>query len=160
LDFAATKEPKAPSNPPALGILELLSKKDNLEKLANSVSQVVEKKRNVPMERSTPMEVPVKPTIKTPPATPRKATSLPSERFAGLSNSPAPKSLPIPSFSFLDQELNTGNDNDVSFLPVPKYEAPRPLMLMPQSNSPPSNPHLDSMTSQLRMMLNIAPLQS
>jgi len=112
--------------------------------------------------KSIPMEVPVKTNNNarttnpqsaiTPPSTPPRKFS--SERFAGLSNSPAPHALPIPSFSFLDQELSKGMKNDMLSLTVPTNGTYLPPT---QSHSPPSNPHLESMTSQLRLMLNINP---
>jgi len=115
---------------------------------------------NQPANKSVPMEVPVKPntTYTTPPSTPPR--KIPSERFAGLSNSPAPHALPIPSFSFLDQELSKGKKNDMLSLTVPNgtYQQDNsPSSPSYQSHSPPSNPHLESMTSQLRLMLNINP---
>jgi len=222
-----------------ISILELLSKKDNLEKLADSVSKAV--------DESKVIEVPVKPNIpKTPTSSssPPKKSTFASDRFAGLSNSPAPSTLPLPSFSFLDQELNNGNWKDdlpqlssnpavhqfeslpaaipktnpnptfplpvgrynpstpqptrvQSVLLTPKSATPQPHKLKGNNNkhrkpspptrqprsfdnsvvsqsvaipthapartmnhSPPSNPHLDELSSQLRMMLNIGSVQS
>jgi len=214
------------------GILELLSKKDNLEKIANSVTKIAENK-------SAPIEVPSKqPSSKNTPCTPPKKCSSP-ERFAGLSNSPAPNALPLPSFSFIDQELSKGATKDVpspdvptllrkavtapsilipqhpisplpntlttvtpqptrsltfghgitmnvplpitpqpaksrnpahnnrkfhsaEFKPTPPASASLPVPVQPPTralnHSPPSNPHLDELSSQLRMMLNIAPM--
>jgi hypothetical protein len=214
-----------------VSILELLSKKDNLEKLVNSVSKAV--------DQSKVIEMPVKPNMKTPSSSPSKKSTIASERFAGLSNSPAPSTLPLPSFSFLDQELNNGNWKDgipqfstypavhqlqsfpaaipnsnptfpvgrfnppstpqparvqsvsltpKSATPQPpklksgKHRKPSPPIRHPRpsenslvsesvvipaqapvrtmNHSPPSNPHLDELSSQLRMMLNIGSVQS
>jgi len=136
-----------------IGILELLSKK---EEDLRKITQEVENQRNF----STPMEVPVKyvKPFKTPPSTPPKKLTA-SERFAGLSNSPAPSNLPLPSFSFLDQELSKGKEIELPLsLPKNGYQ---PSNRPPLSHSPPSNPHLETMTNQLRMMLNIgASMQS
>jgi len=201
---------KAPVN-----ILDLLSKKDNLEKIAKSVTKAVE-------EQTIPIDVPQpskQPCMKTPPCTPTKKCQG-AERFAGLSNSPAPNTLPIPSFSFLDQELSNGAKDEPERLMFPYSTLPAPLLkaanspyhhpqspvavipsrdygypLTPQpvktkhprnrklhsaeyptqsasvpitvqpptralNHSPPSNPHLDELSSQLRMMLHIVPTQS
>jgi len=178
---------------PTINILELLSKRDNLDKLANSVTEMKEGTPAVP--------IPVKScTTPSPPVTPKKPTN--NERFAGLPNSPAPSSLPLPSFHFFDQELNKRSNKDdeiptrpeelkkaksTSVLiskPIPPKENktkqrrpspptrqhpiyPTPIIIAAKpspktfgNNSPPSNPHLDSMTNQLRMMLNIVPTQS
>jgi hypothetical protein len=87
----------------SVSILELLSKKDNLERLAESVSKAVEGNRT-PM---APINIPTKPR-NSPPSTPPKKANTNAERFAGLSSSPSPNNLPLPSFSFLDQELSNG----------------------------------------------------
>jgi len=178
---------------PTISILELLFKRDNLEKLANSVSKAKEDNSVVP--------IPVKPLTNpsSPPATPKKPTNN-IERFAGLPNSPAPSSLPLPSFHFFDQELNkrSTKDDDIPTRPEiqkansnsadnkpqkdnkkTKQRKPspptrqhsihatpvtipvaKPIPIPTGKHSPPSNPHLDSMTNQLRMMLNIVPAQS
>jgi hypothetical protein len=204
----------------AVNILELLGKKDNLEKIAKSVTKAVE-------EQTTPIDVPQpskQSCMKTPPCTPTKKCQG-AERFAGLSNSPAPNNLPLPSFSFVDQELSNGAKDEperqmfpYSTLPAPLLKAasapsnlippspyhptqavpsrdfglpltpqpmkpkhPRnrklhsdefpvvptgslPIMVQPPTralnHSPPSNPHLDELSSQLRMMLHIVPTQS
>jgi len=152
-DQTATKDKKQETNVNGtVGILELLSKKDNLEKISHSVSQAVDETKRT---TSNSMEVPVKPvkTLKTPPSTPPKK-SIPSERFAGLSNSPSPNNLPLPSFSFLDQELNSGKENDFPQQYLGSYQPATKLMPSP---SPASNKQLETMSSQLRMMLNIAP---
>lgn len=209
-----------PTKGNAVNILELLGKKDNLEKIANSVTKAVE-------EQSIPIDVPQpskQACMKTPPCTPTKKSNQCAERFAGLSNSPAPNNLPLPSFSFLDQELSNGAKDEPERLMFPYSTLPAPLLkaasapsnlvptspylpaqavpcrdfgspLTPQpvkpkhprnrklhsdqfqapseslpivvqppvralNHSPPSNPHLDELSSQLRMMLHIVPTQS
>jgi len=202
-DYAATKKNLTNRNStkgedlketPAINILELLSKRDNLDKLANSLNMVKEGTPAVP--------IPVKSCTPSPPVTPKKPTNN-NERFAGLPNSPAPSTLPLPSFQFFDQELNKRitKDEDIPTRPeiqkakstsvlISKPNHPKenktkqrrgpspptrqhsihptpmiipvvkPIPLTFGNNSPPSNPHLDSMTNQLRMMLNIVPSQS
>jgi len=163
-DLTATKDTThQPTKDEKIGILELLSKRDTLEKLANSVSQAVEVDKERRRSNSIQiMELPVKPskTQKSPPSTPLKKSV--SERFAGLSNSPSPNNLPLPSFSIFDQELNKEIEKEKiqPNLTIGYQMDPRPLSAPSQSHSPPSNSHLESMTSQLRIMLNIAPIKS
>jgi len=173
---------KSTSQNQGVGILELLSKRDNLEKLANSVSNAVQEKQ---LTLSPPIEVPTKPTTgKSPPSTPKAS---PSERFAGLSNSPVPQSLPLPSFQPITPQPITRSLPPTltpkSTTPQPKIESQnnkirnpspptrekfgKPLDNTPNvnipfqtpppilSHSPPSNPHLEYLSNQLRMMLHI-----
>jgi len=154
------------------------------------------------------------------------------ERFAGLSNSPSADELPLPTFSFVDQELSNEKGKSVEFKTVSSIEqaffTPQPARpnktndFYPQksntpqpakskngrfrkqsspnrqkpssptsqipnvnsknmpvernntaaiqipnqpvrsvniNHSPTSNPHLDELSCQLRMMLNITPVQ-
>lgn len=217
------------------------SKNGILEKLANSIASV-EERVTVPID--VPLKQQQQQPLKNNPqySSPKKCNSA-SERFAGLSNSPSPNSLPLPSFNFIDQELNFGATKDVpsndrnlnqephkpspptkqmpsppasplptipptTVTPQPvrslplghNISAPAPTVSTPQprktrnsvyknrkyhsaefqttiqttgslpvpvqpptrtlNHSPPSNPHLDELSSQLRMMLKIGSVQS
>lgn len=147
-----------------------------LEKLAMGVS------------KSTEIETPKNKIMKEEPevmkkeTTPEKPVKLPknsSERFAALPNSPAPQHLPLPSV-FLDQALNNEIADGIATIELPQKLSPQspefwkntqtktspvpfvapstPMRAM--NHSPPSNLRLDEMSNQLRMMLNITPVQS
>eukprot|EP01118_Nematostelium_gracile_P015354 TRINITY_DN6138_c0_g1_i2.p1 TRINITY_DN6138_c0_g1~~TRINITY_DN6138_c0_g1_i2.p1 ORF type:complete len:234 (+),score=48.70 TRINITY_DN6138_c0_g1_i2:145-846(+) len=151
-----TQQPTQPAK--VVNILDLLSKKDNLEKIANVVSQAVDasnQQQQPPRKddqrfHSPPRKLTNSKSNPSPPQTPK--TSM-GERFAGLSSSPAPCNLPQPSFHFLDQELRKEESERYS-TPI-QFNRNQPIQHRPQQQSPPTNPHLDELTSNLKMMLNI-----
>jgi len=193
-----TPDHLTPTKPKPVGILELLSKRDNPQTLANGASKAVDDQET--------SHFPAANSKISPPVTPKKTNN--NERFAGLSNSPAPNTLPLPSFSLGNQELsnpssqlpdlslhkaastpavhNPSNPRKPNSMPIqsskPKNKQRRPspptrlfpasppvslaapVAVLPSTSqgngSPPSNPHLDSMTNHLRIMLNIVPAQS
>lgn len=86
-----------------------------------------------------------------PPHTPKTSSH---ERFAGLSSSPAPCNLPQPSFHFLDQELRK-EDQERSTYSTPIHFNRTQQHQRVHEQSPPTNPHLEDLTSSLKMLLNI-----
>jgi hypothetical protein len=155
-----TNQPQTQAQVKAINILDLLAKKENLDKIASGVSQAFDStpqtKQDDQRFQSPPRKLSnskSKPTNNSPPQTPKNNHSN-GERFAGLSSSPAPSNLPQPSFHFLDQELR--KEENVRFPnSTPIHIHNRNTNQRSQVQSPPTNPHLDTLTSNLKMMLNI-----